>query len=186
MFVSCNIAENYWVGRLGFLLFLLFYFRIVMHHNAAKSKNRHYTLNFNIFNLPWRICLDMFWSCQFGLKLIHMNQKYVFLFASLLGSIKSFGSGGFKQGRSGYRKQTYFFLALWEGNANQDIYILIRLLVHVAFKSLRNALRFTRFTRDQCPFISQCKQKSVIQSLNINWRTCTKQQSCNLFETVQA
>ena len=36
----------------------------------------------------------------------------------------------------------------------------------VACKSLRSALRFTRFTRDQCPFISQCKQKSVLQSLN--------------------
>ena len=32
-------------------------------------------------------------SCQFSLKLIHMNQKYVFLFSSLLESIKSFGSG---------------------------------------------------------------------------------------------
>ena len=36
----------------------------------------------------------------------------------------------------------------------------------VACKSLRSASRFTRFTRDQCPFISQCKHKSVIQSLN--------------------
>ena len=26
--------------------------------------------------------------------------------------------------------------------------------------------RFTRCIRDQCPFISQCKQKSVLQSLN--------------------
>ena len=53
MFVSCNIAENYWVGRSGFLFFFNFLFRIVMHHNAAKSKNRHndYTLNFDIFTL---------------------------------------------------------------------------------------------------------------------------------------
>ena len=52
MFVSCYIAENYWVGRSGFLFFFnYFFFRIVMHHNAAKSKNRHYTLNFDIFNL---------------------------------------------------------------------------------------------------------------------------------------
>ena len=35
----------------------------------------------------------------------------------------------------------------------------------VACKSLRSASRFTRFTRDQYPFISQCKQKSVLQSL---------------------
>ena len=27
------------------------------------------------------------------------------------------------------------------------------------------ASRFTRFTSDTCPFISQCKQKSVLQSL---------------------
>ena len=52
MFVSCNIAENYWVGRSGFLFFFnYFFFRIVMHHNAAKSENRHYTLNFDIFTL---------------------------------------------------------------------------------------------------------------------------------------
>ena len=31
--------------------------------------------------------------------------------------------------------------------------------------SLVNLLRFARFTRDQCPFISQCKEKSVLQSL---------------------
>ena len=92
------------VGRYFFFFFNYFFLRIVMHHNAAKSKNRHYTLNFHIFTLEDK--LEMFWSCQFGLKLIHMNQKYVFLFSSLLEWIKSFGSGGFKQGRSGYRKQT--------------------------------------------------------------------------------
>ena len=52
MFVSCYIAENYWDGRSGFLFF---FFRIVMHHNAAKSKNRHYTLNFDIFTLQDKI-----------------------------------------------------------------------------------------------------------------------------------
>ena len=50
----------------------------------------------------------MSWSCQFGLKLIYRNQKYVFRIFSLNESIKSFGSWGFKQGRPGNRKQTYF------------------------------------------------------------------------------
>ena len=36
----------------------------------------------------------------------------------------------------------------------------------VACKSLRSASRFTRFTRDQCPFIPKCKQKWVLQSLS--------------------
>ena len=36
----------------------------------------------------------------------------------------------------------------------------------VACKSSRSTSRFTRFTRDQCPFISRCKQKSVLQSRN--------------------
>ena len=35
----------------------------------------------------------------------------------------------------------------------------------VACKSLRSASCLTRFTRDLRPFISQCKQKSVLQSL---------------------
>ena len=53
MFVSCYIAEKYWVGRSGFFFFyFLFFLRIVMHHNAAKSKNRCYTcINFDIFTL---------------------------------------------------------------------------------------------------------------------------------------
>ena len=37
----------------------------------------------------------------------------------------------------------------------------------VACKSLRSAWRFTRFTRDQCPFISQCKQKKRTSILKI-------------------
>ena len=63
MFVSCNIAENYWVGRSGFLFFFLiiFFFRIVMHHNAAKSKNRHYTLNFDIFTLEDKLRTLSIW-----------------------------------------------------------------------------------------------------------------------------
>ena len=36
----------------------------------------------------------MSWSCQFGLKLIHMNQKYIFIFSSLIESIKSVWVGG--------------------------------------------------------------------------------------------
>ena len=40
----------------------------------------------------------------------------------------------------------------------------------VSCKSFRNASRFTRFTRDQCPFISPKKcifpKKGVLQSLN--------------------
>ena len=46
------------------------------------------------------------------MKLIYRNQKYVFLFSSLIESVKSFGSGGFKYGRSGNRKQTQFFFGL--------------------------------------------------------------------------
>ena len=107
MFVSCNIAENYWVGRSGFLFFFIepFFFRTVRCITMLQSLKTDIIHNILIY-FPWRISLDMFGSCQFGLKLIHMNQKYVFLFSSLLESIKSFGSGGFKQGRSGYRKQT--------------------------------------------------------------------------------
>ena len=52
MFVSRYIAENYWVGRSVISFFLnFFFFRIVMHHRTDKSKNRHYTLNFDIFTL---------------------------------------------------------------------------------------------------------------------------------------
>ena len=40
-----------------------------------------------------------------------------------------------------------------------------RTLVTCTCKSLRRASRITIFTRDQCPFISQCKQKSVLQFL---------------------
>ena len=85
-------------GKLNVKIFLMF----IVAENAGSVNIIHYILIY----LPWRISSDMFWSCQFGLILIHMNQKYVFLFSSLLESIKSFGSGGFKQGRSGYRKQT--------------------------------------------------------------------------------
>ena len=53
----------------------------------------------------------MFWSCQFGLKLVHMNQKYVFLISSLLESIKCFfgGGGSNRVGRVTGNKYSFFF-----------------------------------------------------------------------------
>ena len=41
------------------------------------------------------------------------------------------------------RIEVHFFCLHWE----------------MKYTSLRSDLRFTRFTRDRCPFISQCKQK---------------------------
>ena len=72
-------------------------------------------INQILIYLRCRISLDMSWSCHFGLKLIHMNQKYVFLFFSLIESIKGFESGCLKQGWSDNRKQTYFFALQIEG-----------------------------------------------------------------------
>ena len=65
-----------------------------MHHNAAKSKNRHYTLNFDVFTLQDKLRHVLKLSICFEIN--SHNQKYLFLFSSLLESIKSFGSGGFK------------------------------------------------------------------------------------------
>ena len=58
MFVSCYISENFLVGRSGFLFLLFFFKNIVMPNNAAKSKNRCYASNFDIY-LSCRISSDM-------------------------------------------------------------------------------------------------------------------------------
>ena len=51
-----------------------------------------------------------------------------------------------------------------------DIRIEVHFLLHWEMKGhwlrVNIGKRFTRFTRDQCPFISECKQKNVLQSLN--------------------
>ena len=101
--------------------FFFFFLRIVMHNNAAKSKNRCYTSNFDIY-LPCRISSDMSWICQFDLKLIHMNRKYIFLFSSLIVSINQFGSEGFKQG----------WANRWSGNTgNKHIFFGLNYNIHV-------------------------------------------------------
>ena len=105
MFVSCNIAENYWVGRSGFLFFLIIiFFRIVMHHNAANSKNRNYTLNFDIFTLEDKLRHVLNLSIWFEINSHESKIRFPLFFSPRVN--KKFWVGGFKQGRSGYRKQT--------------------------------------------------------------------------------
>ena len=102
MFVSCYIAENYWSG-------FLFFPSIVMHHNASKSKNRCYTTNFGIFNQQDKLRHVFKYSIWFNIN--HMNQKYFFLFSSLIEPIKSFRSGGLNRvGHVTGNKHIFFFL----------------------------------------------------------------------------
>ena len=63
------------------------------------------------------------------------------------------------------------YLSLWHKYKDRSTLFLFALgneRTRVASKSLRSASQ--RFTRDPCPFISQCKKKNVLQSLNENKR----------------
>ena len=108
MFVSCNIAENYWVGRSGFLFFfLLFVFRIVMHHNAAKSKNRHYTLNFDIFTLEDKLRHVLKLSIWFEINSHESKIRFPLFFSPWVK--KKFWVGGFQTGSVGLQETNIIF-----------------------------------------------------------------------------
>ena len=68
-------------------------------------------------------------------------------------------------------KLTFIFSTFWifhrfSINIRTDVHFCLFALgnerILVACKSLRIASRFTKFIRDQCPFISQCKQNKYV------------------------
>ena len=80
-----------------------------MHHNAAKSKNRHHTLNFDIFTLEDNLRHVLKLSIWFEINSHESKIRFPLFFSPRNSVNKKFWVGGFQTGSVGLQETNIIF-----------------------------------------------------------------------------